>query len=145
MKMCQWGYLKLVFVIKKECWEGHWITNNTHFQVSGSTQRLNNHESSFRFVPLELTPSSFWHTTWVAQPSCRSYLLALKGQDPPRRWQSLYDKNFYEGQENYYYIRSQKATADFSVDKVAQSPVKLRWRDYLSTQGNFHCRALTKA
>ena len=34
----------------------------THFQVTSSTSHYNNYESSFKFVPLGLTPSSSWHT-----------------------------------------------------------------------------------
>lgn len=97
--------------------------NNTHFQVWGWSQHWNNHESSLRFVPLGLTPSSFWRTEWVAQASCHSYLFTLKGQDPTRQRHSPRFQNFNEGQANYCYIRSQKTTADLSVDKIAQSPV----------------------
>lgn len=117
------GCLYLALIIKKKCWEGHGRVNNTHFQVSGWSQHWNNHESSLRFVPLGLTPSSFWLTVWVAQASCHSYLFTLKGQDPPRQRHSPRFQNFNEGQANYCYIRSQKTTADLSVDKIAQSPV----------------------
>lgn len=116
------GYLYLPLIIKKKCWEGQGRVNNTHFQVSGWSQHWNNHESSLRFVPLGLTPSFFWLTVWLTQASCHSYLYTLKGQDPPRRHSPRF-QNFNEGQANYCYIRSQRRTADLSVDKIAQSPV----------------------